>query len=91
MPTGAPMHRRTALLMCPRWRGATATETLFNRGPQVLELYISHLKGPQRVRKAAIICWYKNSTVGLQKRREGGPVKPKFKTVANPPHLLIVV
>ena len=34
MPPGAPMHRRTALLMCPRWRGVAATETSLTTGPK---------------------------------------------------------
>ena len=96
IPPDAPMHRRTALLMCPRWRGATATETLFDRGPQVLELYISHLKGPKGFERLLLYVGRKLAQLGHKRGAraalsEAGPVKPKFKTVANPTHLLIVV
>ena len=84
MPPGAPMHRRTALLMCPRWRGATATETLFDRGPQVLELYISHLKGPKGFERLLLYVGTKIARLGYKRDARAAQSSPNSKRWPTP-------
>ena len=88
-PPDAPMHRRTALLMCPRWRGATATETLFDSGPQVLELYISHLKGPKGFERLLLHVGRKIARLGHKREAraalsEAGPSQAQIQNGGQP-------
>ena len=85
----APMHRRTALLMCPRWRGATATEALFDSGPQVLELYISHLKGPKGFERLLLYVGRKIAQLGHKRGAraalsEAGPSQAQIQNGGQP-------
>ena len=89
IPSDAPMHRRTALLMCPRWRGATATEALFDSGPQVLELYISHLKGPKGFERLLLYVGRKIAQLGhIRDARaalsEAGPSQAQIQNGGQP-------